>query len=75
MSILMPSKRCEPAKSIVLKVSNESTFFNFFMWPRVMMLNRRQRCRHLRHEVTRNMSKNHRSNKTPVMMCFHPLFH
>ena len=39
MSILKPSK---PAKSIVVKVTgvtNEGTFFNFFMWSRVMMLN------------------------------------
>ena len=36
-----PFKPSEPAKSIVVKVSgvsNESAFFNFFMWPRVMML-------------------------------------
>ena len=42
MSILMPSNPSEPAKSIVVTVSgvsNESTFFNFFMWSRVMMLN------------------------------------
>ena len=41
VSILMPSKPCEPAKSIVVKVtgvSNESTFVNFFICPRVMML-------------------------------------
>ena len=42
MSILKPSKPFEPAKSIVVKVTgvtNEGTFFNFFMWSRVMMLN------------------------------------
>ena len=40
VSILMPSKPCEPAKSNVVKVtgvSNESTFVNFFMWSRVML--------------------------------------
>ena len=36
-----PSKPCEPAKSIVAKVSgvlNDSNFSNFFMWSRAMML-------------------------------------